>query len=223
VHASYLERRRVFSARATSPALSLAVRPRIVEPVISLPALLALRGCETDTPTSESQRGGLSMEEHVSLRDRILDTKAPAAVLLVRLIVGAVFLSEGIQKFLFPDALGVGRFAKIGIPAPDVMAPFVGIVEISCGSLLIVGLLTRLASIPLLIDISVAIATTKVPMLMKDGFWKMAHETRVDYAMLLGLCFLIAVGSGPLSLDARVGRSRPHAPRARLRPAYTTQ
>ena len=88
-------------------------------------------------------------------------TNAPAAVLLVRLIVGGVFLSEGIQKFLYPDAVGVGRFIKIGIPAPEVMAPFVGVFEISCGVLLILGLLTRLASIPMIINMLVAISTTK--------------------------------------------------------------
>ena len=48
------------------------------------------------------------------------------AILLIRILVGWVFLSEGIQKFLFPDSLGVGRFVKIGIPWPQVMAPFVG-------------------------------------------------------------------------------------------------
>lgn len=85
-------------------------------------------------------------------------------------MVGWVFLSEGIQKFLFPAALGVGRFAKIGIPPPQFFGPFVGVVEIVCGAPLIVGLLTRLASIPLLIDILVAIATTKLPMLAKAGF-----------------------------------------------------
>jgi putative oxidoreductase len=142
-------------------------------------------------------------------RERV-DSRAPAAVLLVRLLVGAVFLSEGIQKFLFPAALGVGRFTKIGIPAPVVMAPFVGVVEIVFGLLLIVGLFTRLATIPLLIDILVAIATTKIPMLLTDGFWKMAHEARTDYAMLLGLVFLLLVGAGPLAVDSRLGgRRRP--------------
>src|SRR6266545_2678103 len=105
---------------------------------------------------------------------RILATRAPAATLLVRLLVGAVFLSEGIQKFLFPAALGVGRFAKIGIPAPGFFGPFVGVVEIVCGGLLLLGLCTRLAAVPLIIDISVAIITTKLPMLAKAGFWSMA-------------------------------------------------
>src|SRR5438876_5368477 len=107
---------------------------------------------------------------------RILATDAPAAVILVRLIVGGVLLSEGVQKFLFPEALGVGRFTKIGIPAPEVMAPFVGVCETVCGALLIVGLLTRLAAIPMVIDMLVAIASTKIPILQQKGFWAMAHE-----------------------------------------------
>jgi len=137
----------------------------------------------------------------------LLKTNAPHATILIRLLVGAVFLSEGIQKFLFPAALGVGRFVKIGIPAPQFFAPFVGVVEIVCGTLLIIGFITRLAAIPLLIDISVAIVTTKIPMLSRAGFWSTAHEARTDYCMLLGLVFLLLVGSGPLSIDARVGRS----------------
>jgi putative oxidoreductase len=140
--------------------------------------------------------------------DEITRTRAPAAVLLIRLMVGGVFLSEGIQKFLFPAALGAGRFTTIGIPAPQIMAPFVGVVEIVCGLLLILGLVTRLAAVPLLIDILVAIATTKVPMLLKSGIWAAAHEARTDYCMLLGLIFLLVVGGGPWSLDARRGGSR---------------
>ena len=130
-------------------------------------------------------------------------TRVPSAIFLIRLMVGWVFLSEGIQKFLFPMALGVGRFMKIGIPAPQFFAPFVGVVEIVCGTLLIVGLFTRWASIPLLIDILVAIATTKIPMLSKSGFWAMMHEARTDFCMFLGLLFLVISGSGALSLDER--------------------
>jgi uncharacterized membrane protein YphA (DoxX/SURF4 family) len=128
-------------------------------------------------------------------------SSAPGATILVRILVGAVFLSEGIQKFLFPAALGVGRFVKIGIPVPRFTAPFVGVVEIVCGACLILGLLTRLSAIPLLIDISVAIATTKLPMLRHQGFWPAAHEARTDFCMLLGLVFLLIVGAGPLSVD----------------------
>jgi uncharacterized membrane protein YphA (DoxX/SURF4 family) len=134
-------------------------------------------------------------------------TNAPRATILIRLLVGGVFLAEGIQKFLFPAALGVGRFVKIGIPAPQFFAPFVGVVEIVCGTLLIIGFITRLAAILLLIDISVAIATTKIPMLSRAGFWSTVHEARTDYCMLLGLVFLLLVGSGPLSIDGRAGRS----------------
>lgn len=132
---------------------------------------------------------------------------------LVRLMVGWVFLSEGVQKFLFPAALGIGRFQKIGIPAPHFFAPFVGVVEIVCGSLLLVGLLTRLAALPLLIDISVAILTTKIPMLSKSGFWGTMHEARTDFCMFLGLVFLIAIGSGRLSLDARLRGGAPQSSR----------
>jgi putative oxidoreductase len=137
---------------------------------------------------------------------QFLGSKALSATVLIRLMVGWVFMSEGIQKFLFPDALGIGRFTKIGIPAPQFFAPFVGVVEIVCGALLIVGLLTRLASIPLLIDILVAIATTKIPMLSKAGFWGMMHEARTDFCMLLGLVFLLIVGSGALSFDEHFSR-----------------
>ncbi len=144
----------------------------------------------------------------MSLKRKLLAADAPAPVLLVRLLVGAVFLSEGIQKFLFPTTLGVGRFEKIGIPAPQFFAPFVGTVEIVCGTLLIVGLIARLAAIPLIIDISVAIATTKVPMLFKAGFWATAHEARTDFCMLLGGIFLLIFGAGGLSFDAQLaGRS----------------
>lgn len=122
-------------------------------------------------------------------------------ILLVRILVGWVFFSEGIQKFLFPTSLGVGRFAKIGIPWPQYSAPFVGAVEIICGALIVLGLFTTLAVIPLLIDIAVAIATTKIPILSKQGIWTMLHEARVDFSMLLGLCALLLMGSEIFSLD----------------------
>jgi putative oxidoreductase len=137
------------------------------------------------------------------LRD-LIATNAPAAVLLVRLIVGAVFLSEGVQKFLFPAEVGAGRFAKIGIPSPEIIAPFVGVCEIVCGALLLIGLLTRVAAIPMIVNMIVAISTTKVPFLLNDGFWKMAHEARTDWSMLLGSIFLLIVGAGSASVDARL-------------------
>jgi putative oxidoreductase len=146
---------------------------------------------------------------------KMADTQAPPATLLVRLMVGAVFFFEGIQKFIYPAELGAGRFAKIGIPAPEVLGPFVGGVETICGALVIIGLLTRLAAIPLLINISVAIVSTKIPMLLGHGFWtftlaklprygflSMLHEARTDFSMWLGLVFLLIVGAGRWSLDA---------------------
>jgi uncharacterized membrane protein YphA (DoxX/SURF4 family) len=145
----------------------------------------------------------------------VVASRAPAATILIRLIVGGVFLSEGIQKFLFADALGVGRFAKIGIPMPEVMAPFVGAFEIGCGAMLLVGFLTRLAAIPMIVNMCVAIASTKIPILLGHaywifslpkvnsyGFWSMVHEARTDFSMLLGSLFLLLVGGGPLAVDA---------------------
>jgi len=143
--------------------------------------------------------------------------KAPPSVILIRMMVGGVFLVEGILKFMYPDALAVGRFTKIGIPFPQVMGPFVGGVETVCGALVLIGLLTRFAAIPLLITISVAIISTKIPMwlghdflgfhvakLARYGFLSMMHEARADFSMLLGSIFLICVGSGPVSVDARL-------------------
>ena len=152
---------------------------------------------------------------------RILQTHAPRSTVLIRLMVGSVFLSEGIQKFLYPAENGAGRFARIGIPSPDVMGPFVGVVEIVCGTLILLGLLTRLAAIPLIINMLVAILSTKIPILIGQGFWGfslrnlpyygfwgMAHEARTDFAMLLGSLFLLIVGAGALSLDARLTKRR---------------
>lgn len=135
------------------------------------------------------------------LLHRVLRSNALPAVLLIRLLVGLVFVSEGIQKFLFPGELGVGRFTKIGIPLPELLAPFVGVVEMLGGMLLLVGLLTRIAAGVLLINMLVAIATTKLPLFLKEGFWKMAHEARTDFSMLLGTLFLLFVGAGVCSLD----------------------
>lgn len=144
------------------------------------------------------------------------DSRNSCPVAIVRLMVGWVFLVEGILKFSWPDELGVGRFTSIGIPAPNVMAPFVGVVEILCGALVIAGLLTRFAAVPLLIDISVAILSTKIPMWLGHGYWRftlpklkhygflsMLHEARTDFSMLLGLIFLLIVGAGAWSVDAR--------------------
>jgi len=126
-----------------------------------------------------------------------------------------VFFPEGIQKLLFPDILGAGRFANIGIPYPELMGPFVGAVEIVCGVLVIIGLLTRLAAIPLIVVMIVAIVSTKIPILLghdfwifhlpkvsRYGFWSMMHEARADFCMLLGSLYLLIAGGGAWSLDA---------------------
>jgi uncharacterized membrane protein YphA (DoxX/SURF4 family) len=141
------------------------------------------------------------------------DKRTAWGLLLLRLLVGWVFLSEGIQKFLYPSALGAGRFAKIGIPVPGFAGPFVGVLECVCGALLIVGLFTTCAAIPLLIDIAVAIATTKIPLLFKQGFWAAMHEGRTDFCMLFGLIAILLLGAGKFSLGARfsAGKRQPDA------------
>jgi uncharacterized membrane protein YphA (DoxX/SURF4 family) len=121
--------------------------------------------------------------------------------ILPRLIVGLVFLSEGIQKFLFPELVGAGRFERIGFANPDFLASFVASFEIICGLFLLIGLITRLASIPLLIIMLTAITTTKIPVLLEEGFWKMAHDARTDFAMTVLLIFLLIYGAGRLSVD----------------------
>jgi uncharacterized membrane protein YphA (DoxX/SURF4 family) len=123
-------------------------------------------------------------------------------------MVGAVFLSEGIQKFLLPAEVGAGRFEKIGFSSPELVAAFVACFEIACGVLVLLGLYTRLAVVPLIVIMLTAIVTTKVPILLNQGFWKMAHESRTDWSMLLGSIFLFIVGGGSWSLDAFWQRTR---------------
>jgi uncharacterized membrane protein YphA (DoxX/SURF4 family) len=140
------------------------------------------------------------------------------ATLLVRLAVGSVFVGSGIVKFLF-DNQGTGRFAKIGLPHPALLATFIGTTEIVCGTMVILGLLVRLASLPLVADMLVAIATTKLPLLFgvgpepvaappKIGFWAFAYQARLDLTMLLACAFLVVVGAGLFSLDAVLSRRR---------------
>ncbi|HUJ08498.1 MAG TPA: DoxX family protein [Verrucomicrobiae bacterium] len=157
----------------------------------------------------------------MKVRNSFLDGRGPGAAILIRLLVGGVFFVEGILKFLYPDALAAGRFARIGIPAPHLLGPFVGGVEVICGALVLFGLFTRLAAIALLIDISVAILSTKIPILLGHGFWgftlterphygflSMIHEARTDFSMWLCLVFLLIVGPGRWSFDAALRRTR---------------
>lgn len=144
-----------------------------------------------------------------------------AGPLLLRLMVGAVFFTEGVQKFIYPDMRGPGRFEGMGFPNPEFWGYFVGTFEVVCGALLLLGLLTRLAAVPMLVIMLVAIITTKIPILLghgfgpfavrelsQYGFWSMAHEMRTDWAMLLGSLFLILAGGGPYALDALFARRR---------------
>jgi putative oxidoreductase len=125
---------------------------------------------------------------------------------LPRLIVGLIFLSEGIQKYLFPELVGTTRFEKIGFDDPAFWAYFTGTFEIICGVLVLVGLLTRIASIPLLIIMVTAFVTTKWPMLVDKGLWPFAHEYRTDFAMTLLLIYLLIYGAGNYSFDSKINK-----------------
>jgi putative oxidoreductase len=141
------------------------------------------------------------------LRFFFAPAQGPAAILLVRLAAGLIFLTQGILKFIDPR-MGVMRFTRIGFPHPYFTAHFVGSFEIVCGFLVLLGLWTRAAALPLLIVISTAIATTKIPELFRasQGFWYMVSDARTDFAMLCSLLFLMVMGGGACSLDARSGR-----------------
>jgi putative oxidoreductase len=141
------------------------------------------------------------------MKNKIFQT-SNIPTLPARLAVGLIFLSEGIQKFLFPEIVGAGRFAKIGFSNPELWAHFTGTFEIICGSLIILGLLTRLASIPLLIVMIVAFIITKFPILVEKGFWSMVHEYRTDFAMTILLIFLLIYGGGKHSLDYKIYNSK---------------
>lgn len=126
---------------------------------------------------------------------RFLQTDRQKATLLIRLMAGVVFLSEGIQKFLFPAVRGAVRFESIGLPAPELLAGVAGGFEIICGVLIILGFLTRFAGIPLVIIMLVALFTTKLEILHTEGFWSMMHAARTDWAMLLGSLYLLIRGA----------------------------
>jgi putative oxidoreductase len=135
---------------------------------------------------------------------KIFKTEADNRAILIRLIVGLVFLTEGIQKYLFPDLLGTSRFLTIGFTNPAFWAYFTGTFEILCGTLVILGLVTRLASIPLIIIMVTAFITTKIPILVHKGIWPWAHEYRTDFAMTLLLIYLLIYGAGRWSFDSKI-------------------
>ncbi|MFO8235534.1 MAG: DoxX family protein [Bacteroidales bacterium] len=145
---------------------------------------------------------------------RIFHTSPSVSIVIIRVMVGAVFLLEGIQKFLYPALRGVGHFESMGFPSPEFFSLFVGVFEIACGVLLLAGFITRGAALAMLINMTVAIVVTKIPIafgesfgpfVLRDlktyGFWSMAHEMRTDFAMLLGSLFLIIKGGGLWSVD----------------------
>jgi uncharacterized membrane protein YphA (DoxX/SURF4 family) len=125
-----------------------------------------------------------------------------SAIILIRIAVGLIFSSQGLLKYLDP-AMGVNRFARIGFPHPAFTAHFVGVFEITCGLLVLFGLITRLSAVPLLIIISTAIATTKIPELFRpnQGFWYMVSDARTDFSMFCCLLFLLIAGPGNWSVD----------------------
>ena len=134
----------------------------------------------------------------------ILNTVNDNRTILVRLTVGLIFLSEGIQKYLFPELLGTGRFLKTGFSDPAFWAYFTGTFEIICGALVLPGMFTRIVSIPLFIIMMTAFVTTKWPILIDKGFWAMAHEYRTDFAMTLLLIYLLIYGGGSWSVDSKI-------------------
>ncbi|HZS42128.1 MAG TPA: DoxX family protein [Polyangia bacterium] len=144
---------------------------------------------------------------------------APAATVLPRLMAGSVFLWEGILKFTYANQ-GVGRFTKLGFPAPELTASFVGSLEIVGGVLLLLGLMTRLMAIPFVVEMIVAMLSTKIALYLGTsplpkppappiaGGWAVLHEIRSEWAQLLTCGFLLAVGPGPWSVDAWLGQRR---------------
>lgn len=144
---------------------------------------------------------------------------APRAAVLLRLMAGGVFLWEGILKFVYTNQ-GVGRFTKLGLPAPEITATFVGTLEIVGGILLIAGFLTRLIAVPFIIEMMVAMLSTKISLFLgtsplplppsppKIGFWAVLHEIRSDYAQIMVVIFLLIAGPGRWSVDALLAAKR---------------
>jgi len=143
----------------------------------------------------------------------------PRATVLIRVMAGTVFLWEGIMKFVFANQ-GVGRFTKLGFPFPHFTATADAWLEIIGGILIVSGLLTRVIAIPFIIEMLVAMASTKIPMYLgtsplplppvppQVGFWAVLHEIRSEYAQLASCAFLLWAGPGPWSVDAILSRQR---------------
>ncbi len=165
-------------------------------------------------PATSSERralGSFTLQSHPEAAWR--------ALVLVRFMVGAVFVSEGLQKFLYPADVGAGRFDQIGFDHPELVAGLVGVAEVACGAPVLIGLLTRPAAAVLAAVMTGALVTTKLPILLghdlgpfavrtldRYGFWAMAHEMRTDWAMILGALVLVWAGSGPRAVDGALRR-----------------
>lgn len=152
---------------------------------------------------------------------RLIQTDASKTTILIRLMVGLAFFSEGVQKFIFPESRGAGRFESMGFPNPEFFGPFVGSIEIIAGLLILFGFLTRAGALTTLIIMSVAVVVTKIPIAFGEsfgpfvlrelnnyGFWSMAHEMRTDFAMWLGSLYLVIEGGGRWALDRILYRSK---------------
>ena len=133
-------------------------------------------------------------------------------ILIIRLMTGSVFFWEGILKFVYTNQ-GVGRFTKLGFPMPETMAHFVALCEIIGGLFLILGFFTRAVSLYFIMQMIVAILSTKISLYLGTsplplppspptvGIWAVLHEIRSDWAQLLTSIFLLLVGPGVLSWD----------------------
>jgi len=115
-----------------------------------------------------------------------------------------IFIIEGVLKYKMVQWLGPGRFTEIGFSDAFFWAYFTGAIEILCGLLVLSGLFTRLASLPLLIIMIVAFITTKLPLLGTEGFWIFSHEYRLDFSLTLLLILLIIYGGGKWSVDLKI-------------------
>jgi putative oxidoreductase len=143
-----------------------------------------------------------------SLKTHILNTENDSKLIFIRLIVGLVFISEGLQKYLFVEVLGPGFFHEIGFGHAYFWAYFTGAFEIFCGILILIGLFTRLAAIPSLVIMVIAFITTKLPLLTYKGFWAFLHEYDKDFCMTMLLILLLIYGGGKWSFDLKILRSK---------------
>ena len=142
-----------------------------------------------------------------NIKMNILNTGSDSKIIFVRVIVGLIFISEGIQKYVVITMLGPEFFSGIGFRNPVFWAYFTGAFEMSCGLLILVGFLTRVASVPLLIIMMVAFVTTKLSLLTTHGFLTFAHEYRIDFSLTILLVLLMIYGGGKWSFDLKILKS----------------